>query len=122
MCGLYDGAHGCFQYQLKQCAGACVGEEAPDIYNAKVNKLIDGQELGRQNMAIIDHGRRPDEYAVVVVENGRYLGYGYLDAEEVILNASDFKDIIQRKDDHRDARQIIKQYLKSNKPLKIIHY
>jgi DNA polymerase III subunit epsilon len=122
MCGLYDGTHGCFQYQLKQCAGACVGEEAAIDYNIRVNMLIDDLELGRQNMAIIEHGRRPDEYAVVVVENGRYLGYGYLGTEEVVMNACDFKDIIQRKDDHRDARQIIRQYLKNNKPLKIIHY
>ena len=33
LCGLYQSKNSCFQYEIKQCNGACVGEESPDAYN-----------------------------------------------------------------------------------------
>ena len=40
LCGLYEGKHGCFQYQLKTCKGACVGAESDEHYNRRVDSVV----------------------------------------------------------------------------------
>lgn len=40
LCGLEKTQHGCFAYQLKQCYGACVQEEAADEYNERVSMAL----------------------------------------------------------------------------------
>ncbi|MCH8330782.1 MAG: GIY-YIG nuclease family protein, partial [Bacteroidetes bacterium] len=34
--GVQTGPYSCWNYQIKKCSGACVGEEAPEVYNRKV--------------------------------------------------------------------------------------
>lgn len=122
LCGLYEGNHGCFQYQLKMCHGACVGEEPEEKYNDRVLKLIQKLSYGHENLVILDKGRRPDEMAVVVIENGCYLGYGFIDQDETIESPAQFKDHITMADDNRDTRVIISGYLRNKKYKKVIPY
>lgn len=122
MSGLYEGKNGCFQYQLKQCNGACVGEETPENYNTRVQKLVDDMGFGIHNMVIIDKGRRADEFSVVYIEKGSYCGFGYIDREESIASPQDFRDFITSQEDNRDARMIIANYLKHHRPLKMLPF
>jgi len=122
LCGLYEGSNGCFQYQIKQCHGACVGEESASLYNIRAQKLIDKLDLGYTNLVILDKGRRHEEFSVVYIENGVYLGYGYFDASESITSPQQFRDFIQPKENNHLSRTIIKQYLNKHKPLKLIQF
>lgn len=122
LCGLYEGNHGCFNYQLKQCLGACVGEENPDEYNLRVQQFIDKTDFGYKNLVVIDKGRSNDEVSVVVVEDGCYLGYGFLSLDEPISDPKEFKKHIKRCDNDRDSRLIIKSYLRNQKPLRMIEF
>ena len=38
--GLYVTKKECFQYKIKECDGACIGEITPEIYNARVQQFI----------------------------------------------------------------------------------
>ena len=40
LCGLYNSSEGCFHYQIKECYGACLGEERPDDYNRRAQQVI----------------------------------------------------------------------------------
>jgi DNA polymerase III subunit epsilon len=122
MCGLYDGDKGCFQDQLKQCHGACVGEEQTELYNQRASQLIQSLEFGYKNIVIIDKGRSANEYSAVYVENGSYKGYGYFDGEQSFMNPQSFLEIISLRDNTRDSRLIISSFLKKNKPLKLINF
>jgi len=122
LCGLYEGKNGCFQYQLKTCKGACVGEEADELYNKRVIQLITKLSYGHNNAVIIDKGRTSDELSVVVIENGKYLGYGYIYEDTTIENPEEFKGHIERFDDNRDTRIIIGNYLRQKKYKKLITY
>ncbi|MBN2167295.1 MAG: exonuclease [Marinilabiliaceae bacterium] len=113
MCGLYEGKNGCFQYQLKQCKGACVGEEDPLNYNERIKSMICSVEFGYKNLVIIDRGRTADEYSVVYIENGCYCGYGFFNSDQSFSKPEDFKDVIDFKDDNRNSKNIISVYLKS---------
>jgi DNA polymerase-3 subunit epsilon len=122
LCGLYEGNQGCFQYQLKQCKGACVGEETAAEYNKRAELLINKLELGYTNLVVLDKGRRADEFSVVYIENGVYHGYGFFDASESITSPQQFKEYIGKEENSRDAKLIIKQYLKNHKPYKVIEF
>lgn len=123
MCGIYKGNNGCFQYQLKQCRGACVGEEISEDYNERVEEMVNRLGLGCKNQIIIDRGRDIDELSVVLIENGNYCGYGYFQKDDSFISTEDFKSVIKEKDHNKDVQRIISSYLKSGKKLvKTIKY
>ncbi len=122
LCGLYEGKYGCFQYQLQTCKGACVGEEDNLLYNKRVLALIEKQTYGHNNLVIVDKGRRDDELAIVIIENGIYLGWGYFDQSDSIEAPSQFKNYITQYPDNADVRGIISAYLRNKKYKKLIPY
>jgi DNA polymerase-3 subunit epsilon len=122
MCGLHQTASPCFQYHLKQCKGACAGEEQPESYNARANVLLKRLEFDYNNLIVIDKGRRAGEFSVVYIENGSYKGFGYFDHGDAMNTPEDFKNCIKPMLDTRDARLIISGYLKKHKPLKMIEF
>ena len=68
----------CFHYHLKSCLGVCAGQECIDDYNRRVEAAVARiKTVFGDDFFLIDEGRTPDEEAVVLVENGRYRGYGY---------------------------------------------
>jgi DNA polymerase III subunit epsilon len=55
--GLYETKNACFQYKIKECNGACIDEESPEIYNEKVKEFLAENSFENQNMVIVDRGR-----------------------------------------------------------------
>jgi DNA polymerase-3 subunit epsilon len=83
---LYPTKSSCFNYNLKQCKGACVKEEATDSYNERVNLLIEKNSYKNLNMAIVDKGRDLDERSVILIKNGIFIGLGYVNLNYQITN------------------------------------
>jgi len=85
--------HACFHYGLKQCRGACVGEESPESYNERVAeaiKVLDKRLQG--SFVLLEPGRTPDEQGYIIVEEGKYLGFGYADRTEA---APPYEDLLE---------------------------
>ena len=125
LCDLYRTAPGasCFDFQVHRCAGACVGQEAPEVYNQRVLEAVASFTFEHQSFVVIGAGRQPDEKTIVVVEHGRYLGFGYADETAVTATTlADFKDLIQPYVANKDTDQIIRQYLRSGHPDRIVLY
>jgi DNA polymerase-3 subunit epsilon len=86
-----------------------------------VKQAIEPFEFHRQNFLIIDNGRDDNEKAVVGIENGKYLGFGFFDMQSGIAkSAEDLKAFIKPYSDNRDVQQIIRSYLKRKKAERII--
>jgi len=122
LCGMYDTEGACFHYEIRQCNGACIGKESADIYNKRAMKAISSFYQQHKNMLIIDKGRENNERSVVQLENGKYLGYGFLNTEESYLQLEDIKDCIRMFEDNRDVHQIIRTYLNRFEVEKVIRY
>jgi DNA polymerase-3 subunit epsilon len=122
LCGLYKSESSCFQYELMNCRGACIGKESVPDYNRRAQKLIDALTYENENLILVDSGRRIDEYSVVKIENGKYRGYGYVDASEPISDPEQVNDYIKKYPDNHDIQSILRSYLKKRKVLKIIHF
>ena len=109
--GLYESSGACFYYQIHKCSGACVGEEHPDNYNERVVRSIENYHFNRNNFLIIDEGRTADEKSVVKVENGRYVGFGFISGDDIHSP----HEAIHPYHDNKEVRRIIISYLKQNK-------
>ena len=120
--GLYNTKKGCFQYDLKQCLGACVGKEAPEDYNKRVTNFLENHQLHSQNMVIVDRGRSIDERSAVLVENGVYKGYCFFDLNYQINNIEILRNIIIPMQNNRDTRNIIQHYIRKKKVHKIVKF
>jgi DNA polymerase III subunit epsilon len=120
--GLYATKSACFQYAIKQCRGACMGVEPADSYNLRVKDALDYAGFIKENIIVLDQGRTSSETSFIMVENGRYLGYGYASKEEQLLNPDDFKQLLSPAEDNRDVRQIISGFLRNKRTGKRITY
>jgi len=70
---------------------------------------------------IIEEGRSDDEAAVILVENGHYLGYGYMDKRDSKLGIEEIKEAINYQSPNPETNGIIRNYLNGEKR-KIIRF
>ncbi|MEZ5083414.1 MAG: exonuclease domain-containing protein [Bacteroidales bacterium] len=123
LCGLFDTKGACFHYNIKQCHGACIGIEPAEDYNLRLLQAIEPYQLHKTTFLIIDKGRNDGEKAIVGMENGKYLGFGYIDIElNGYVNVDDLKSCITAYPDNKDIQQIIRSYIKNRKAVKIVEY
>jgi DNA polymerase-3 subunit epsilon len=120
--GLYETKNGCFQLKIKECNGACVEKESPEIYNERVNEFIEEMKFENNNMVIIDRGRTVDERSAVLIENGIYKGYCFYDLNYQVNNIEILKNIIISMQNNRDTKTIIQGYLKKHKVIRILKF
>lgn len=116
--GLYTSDGACFHYQVHQCLGACIDKEVPDTYNLRVKELLKNYDIQHKNHLIIDRGRNSSEYSFVLIRNGKYHGFGFIDRDERI-DENNIWQLISYHEDNRDVRQIIRTWLNQNKPIQI---
>ena len=97
-----------------------MGAESPDDYNERAARVA--EHLAVQlpgSFAIVDEGRSPDECAVVVVENGHYQGFGYLDLSEAASTEA-LRDCIRPQQSNPEVLRIIRLFLRKNPTVKKI--
>ena len=110
----------CSLYLKQECLGACVGEESAKHYNQRVQQLISDIEFSHPEMVIVDRGRNLDEQSVILIENKKLVGFGYINLSHQITYPEALKNIIYPMKDSIEARHIIKSYLRKHKNLKMI--
>jgi DNA polymerase-3 subunit epsilon len=120
LCGLYDSKSSCFQYELKACKGACVGEEKNIEYNNRIQKFIESLVFDFSSFIIIEKGRNRNEKSIVLMENGTFKGYGYLPYPVFKQDKSLWLEHIQSLKEDRDTKSIINGYLRKKKTFKRI--
>jgi DNA polymerase-3 subunit epsilon len=121
LCHLHNGSSACFNYTIKKCDGACVGEEAATEYNKKVSALMDDLNFKSESFLILDKGRNSKEHGFVLIENGQYMGYGFIPRYQFNRKTENFRKHLKKKKNNRDYQSIIKMQLHKNAKLEIFH-
>ncbi len=112
---LYKTKGACFDYQIKKCSGACILEETPEIYNQKIQRACDSFRLiAPSSFVVVGKGRDNTEKTIVAIEEGRYLGYAFVDYHTWIKDIEDAKNYIKFFQDNRDIQKIIAQWLRKH--------
>ncbi len=121
-CHLDNTGRPCFYYHIHKCMGACIGEESPEEYNAKVNEAIQLLAIDfDEDFIIMDEGRRLNERSIVLVEDGKYRGFGYIDQENINGNIELLKDAVKPYTHNPDVVRIILGFLNRKTNLEVIN-
>lgn len=122
LCDLYKTNTSCFQYTIKQCRGACIQEESPEEYNKRCQVIIDDLNLNNASFFIVDKGRDKKEKSVILIENGSLKGVGYAPFHFNRLEPKRWSTFIDLMMEDRDARTILKLFLRKNQSHKIVEF
>ena len=68
----------CYNHSIGKCAGACMGDEAVEDYNHRVEEALAHYTLVGRTFAIMDKGRTVHEKSVIFIEQGRLRGYAFI--------------------------------------------
>jgi DNA polymerase III subunit epsilon len=101
----------CFHHQIRKCRGICAGHEDPAEYNRRAREILKAHTFSIKDFVIMDKGRHPREYSVVLVEDSKYAGYGYLYASEQISVAEELTGYVKRTNYYPDADMLIRQFI-----------
>lgn len=120
LCDLYPTQSACFHHSIKQCKGACIGDESAEDYNLRANKLVDHLTLSSESFYIIEKGRHKSEKSLILIERGALVGFGFAPYHFQGLPVNKWKRFIELTDEDRDARTIIASYLRKNEKNQIV--
>ena len=118
--GIYKTKSTCFKYGIKECNGACIGREEPEIYNSRVTAFLNKNSYKNKNMVIVDRGRDIDEHSAIYIENGIFRGIGFFNLNYQINNIEVLESLITPMENNRDTQHIIQSYMRRNSRLKVI--
>jgi DNA polymerase-3 subunit epsilon len=113
LCGLQKTSGACYEHQAGTCKGACLNIEEPSQYNQRVTSAIDSISESHESLAVLGRGRNPDENSMVVVERGKFMGFGFLDKSIAISSLEEAKMHIKPTKENRMAQNIINSFLVS---------
>jgi DNA polymerase-3 subunit epsilon len=117
-CGLTGEESICFNNHIKKCNGICNNEEEIEIYNKRAKEIIKNVTFSDSDFLILDRGRTNEERSLILIEDSKYKGYGYIDSSHQITSINDCRDIIKQSNYYPDSDELIKGWMKTGKHYK----
>ena len=117
--GLYPTNSACFNYHIKECNGACIGEEPVDEYNQRVEAIFEKLNFEMDSFFIVESGRSKEEISLVLIENGSFRGYGYINKFTSGESIENWEEAIEYHTEDKDSRLIIQRMIRLNKKLNL---
>ncbi|RLJ68655.1 DNA polymerase-3 subunit epsilon [Lacinutrix venerupis] len=110
-CHLQEGVSECSHFSIKNCKGICKGNEDVNIYNERVTNAICEIVNDSQDKILKEKGRNDNEEAFVIIKNGTYLGYGFIDKNEQITHEDELENYLIKQKDNSDVQGILRSVL-----------
>ena len=108
---IYPSKSACFHFHLKQCRGGCAGQEDPDVYNLRAEEArLHLRSVFDDDFLLFDTGRTHDEASVILVSEGKYQGFGFIDKEQS-HDIHTAIDSVKRSVTFPDTARIIQRYV-----------
>lgn len=110
-CHLQEAVSECSHYSIKNCKGICRDKESVEDYNNRVLLAIYAISDGKSDVVVKEKGRQPNEEAFVMIKNGEYLGYGFIEKTEVINHIDDLQAYLIPQKNNMDIQKILRPRL-----------
>ncbi|MEM6362525.1 MAG: exonuclease domain-containing protein [Bacteroidota bacterium] len=117
LCGIQKSINACFDYADGNCKGACISEEDIKDYNSRVQALMDSLNHTKESYAIVGAGRYEDETAVILLEEGKYKGFGFCDSRYRLNSLDDAKSIIEPQQGTVEIERYLESHMNSSESL-----
>ncbi len=110
-CHLQQTNTACSHHEIDTCKGICRGEESPKDYNQKVEEAIAHMKILSSEVRIIkEKGRDENENAVILIADGIYKGFGFIDTDIEISSLEDVEAFISPQKHTLETESILTQY------------
>ncbi len=110
-CHLQEAVTECSHYSITNCKGICRDEESVEAYNNRVLEALHAISNQKNDLIIKEKGRYTHEEAFVMIKNGAYLGYGFIDKSESISHLDDLQAFLIPQKDNSDIQKILRPHL-----------
>ncbi len=116
-CTLQSNIEVCSHYRIRNCEGICEGSELIQDYNIKVQEAMASLSGETQSYVIREKGRHFREEAFVLIKEGRYQGFGFIELDVQITAVEDYEPFLKLQEATYHTNKIISNYLrKQGKP------
>ena len=122
LCNIQTVSGSCLDYPDGNCKGACMEVETPQAYNQRVLECIDNFSYLMNSYLLLGKGRSDQETSMVMVKNGRYRGFGFVDEMDGSYQVQDLIGRIKPFADNQDVQRIISTFLKAHPRTKQINF
>jgi len=120
--GLQTAKGPCYAHQSGTCGGACEGKEPAEAYNVRTEAMVASFAPAGEHAAILGEGRTPEETSVVLVENGQFIGFGFVPREGFVPDPEMLKKSIVTSKDNRVAQNLVTSILRDPGTREIIYF
>ncbi|MCK7589270.1 exonuclease domain-containing protein [Subsaxibacter sp. CAU 1640] len=114
-CHLQESVWTCSHYKLTNCKGVCRDEESVMNYNERVNLALNHIHSSNENLILKEKGRNIEEEAFILIKNGAYLGYGFIEKSEQIVHSIDLERFLIPQKETAETNGILKSALITHK-------
>lgn len=101
----------CNHYKITTCKGICSKTERVDLYNDRVLKAIYYIKNESYNRVIKQKGRHANEEAFILIKEGNYKGYGFINKTEQVTQMEDLENFLIPQKDNTDVQRILSKLL-----------
>lgn len=110
----------CFGYGIKECNGACVGDENTTTYNERLIQIPQNLAYPHSNMLIINKGKTQGEKSFIYIKDTVFQGYGYFKLNHQIKTIASIEKRLIPIKNNRDTQAVIRSFLRKERYKKII--
>lgn len=122
LCGLQLAKGLCFHYQTGECKGACMEVESVKKYNKRITKAINSFKVAGESVAILGKGRTTTERSMVLVENGNYLGFGFIEKDIAVDSLEAARLYVKKGIETPTVQNLINSFLINPKGAEVIQF
>jgi len=112
----------CFEYQTGGCNGACMHVESPEVYNKRVRLAVKSFTEEENSLAILGRGRHAREHSVVLVEHGKYFGFGFVERKLPVDDFQVVRNLIKPGVQTPTVQNLINSYVLNPRGTRIVMY
>jgi DNA polymerase-3 subunit epsilon len=110
-CHLQENVLECSHFSITNCKGICRDQELVETYNNRVLEAIYDISNQKDTIILKEKGRHPNEDAFVMIKNGEYLGYGFIETTETINHIDDLQTFLIPQKNNSDIQKILRPYM-----------
>src|SRR5690606_38662864 len=121
-CSLQSNVEECSHYEIVSCEGVCSGKEEVEVYNLKVEAAVASLKEESTTFVIREKGRNFNEESFVLVKNGIYQGFGFIDTEAQVSRLEDYEPFLKRHTANYHTHKILSNYLRKQGAPNMIFY
>jgi len=120
LCNLQTNQQDCVGLITQTCLGSCQNIETSEVYNLRVEKLLNHLKNELPSYMIIDNGRNILEKSCILIAKGSFYGMGYLTETQIPQSLDDAKSLLTPYPSYRYIEKLVSDYAMQNPSKQLI--